>query len=104
MLPGKRCVALTEQGADVVTREHMRHPEHPCTFLNPKTGQPYTAHRLCCLHRQILKKVRLPAMGFRNLQLRAKSTATAAGRSRCPKVPTYIFYFPLSSTIRPWVK
>lgn len=71
LLP-KRWVNLSEQAAKMLTQEHEQHPEHPYAFLDPKTGQPYTAHRLYYLHRQLLKKTRLPMMGFRDLQSSAK--------------------------------
>ncbi len=56
----------------MLTQEHERHSEHPCAFLASKAGQSHTVQRLYYLHRQLLKKARLPVMGFRNLQLSAK--------------------------------
>ena len=55
-----------------MTEEHTRHPDSPEAFLDAKTGLPYTPHRLYYLHRKILNEVRLPVVGFRQLQLSAR--------------------------------
>ncbi|MDN0033982.1 hypothetical protein QVN85_13890 [Oscillibacter valericigenes] len=41
-------------------------------FLDPKTGIPYTPHRIYYLHRKILKQAKLPVISFRDLQMNAK--------------------------------
>ena len=52
--------------------EHEKHLESHCVFLDGKNGEPYTPHRFYYLHRQMLKRARLPTIGFRDLQLNFK--------------------------------
>ena len=68
----KRWINLSATMAQVLTEEHRRHPQSPHMFLDSKTGQPYTPHRLYYLHRRILKQVHLPTISFRDLQTSAK--------------------------------
>ena len=68
----KRWINLSDTAAQVLTEEHCRHPQSPHMFLDPKTNQPYTPHRLYYLHRRILKQAHLPAISFRDLQTSAK--------------------------------
>lgn len=68
----KRWVRLSPQAMKLMVEEHDRHPESPEAFLTPKTGQPYTPHRLYYLHRKVLEQARLPVIGFRQLQLSAR--------------------------------
>jgi len=64
----KRWVALSERAAWILTQKHDRHPESQLAFLDPKTGEGYTLHRFYYLHRGLLRRCRLPEMGFRELQ------------------------------------
>lgn len=68
----KRWVRLSDRAAELMAEEHARHPERPEVFLDAKTGQPYTPPRLYYLHRKVLKQVRLPVVGFRQLQENAR--------------------------------
>lgn len=68
----KRWVGLSTQVVELMTEEHARHPDSPEVFLDVKTGQPYTLHRLYYLHRKVLNEARLPVIGFRQLQLSAR--------------------------------
>ena len=68
----KRWVGLAARATELMMEEHARHPNSPEVFLDAKTGQPYTPHRLYYLHRKILNEVRLPVVGFRQLQLSAR--------------------------------
>ena len=72
MVLEKRWVGLSARAAELMTEEHTRHPDSPEAFLDAKTGQPYTPHRLYYLHRKILSEARLPVVGFRQLQLSAR--------------------------------
>lgn len=65
----KRWVRLSPQAMKLMAEEHGQHPENSEAFLDPKTGQPYTPHRLYYLHRKVLEQARLPMIGFRQLQL-----------------------------------
>lgn len=67
LLP-KRWVKLSDKSAELLQREHDRHPESRCIFIDPKTGEPYQIHRLYYVHRCILKQSNLPNVGFRELQ------------------------------------
>lgn len=68
----KRWVGLSAQAAELIAEEHSQHPDSPEAFLDIKTGQPYTLHRLYYIHRKILSETRLPVTGFRQLQLSAR--------------------------------
>ena len=68
----KRWINLSDTAAQVLAEEHSRHPQSPYMFLDSKTNQPYTPHRLYYLHRRILKQAHLPAISFRDLQTSAK--------------------------------
>lgn len=68
----KRWVGLSARAVELMTEEHARHPNSPEAFLDAKTGQPYTPHRLYYLHRKILSEARLPVVGFRQFQLSAR--------------------------------
>ena len=68
----KRWINLSDTAAQVLAEEHRRHPQSPYMFLDSKTNQPYTPHRLYYLHRRILKQAHLPAISFRDLQTSAK--------------------------------
>ena len=68
----KRWINLSDTAAQVLAEEHRRHPQSPYMFLDSKTNQPYTPHRLYYLHRRILKQAHLPTINFRDLQTSAK--------------------------------
>ena len=68
----KRWINLSDPTARILTEEHRRHPQSLHMFLDSKTNQPYTPHRLYYLHRRILKQAHLPAISFRDLQTNAK--------------------------------
>ena len=68
----KRWINLSDTAVQVLIEEHRRHTQSPHMFLDFKTGQPYTPHRLYYLHRRILKQAHLPAISFRDLQTSAK--------------------------------
>ena len=68
----KRWINLSDATAQVLIEEHRRHPQSPHIFLDSKTNQPYTPHRLYYLHRRILKQTHLPVISFRDLQTSTK--------------------------------
>ena len=68
----KRWVGLSAQAAELIAGEHSWHPDSSEAFLDAKTGQPYTLHRLYYIHRKMLSEARLPVIGFRQLQLSAR--------------------------------
>ena len=68
----KRWINLSDAAAQVLIEEHRCHPQSPHMFLDSKTDQPYTPHRLYYLHRRILKQAHLPVISFRDLQTNAK--------------------------------
>ncbi|MGI5935355.1 MAG: site-specific integrase [Oscillospiraceae bacterium] len=69
---GSRLLTLSNKAAEHLVAEHEKHLESHCVFLDGKTGEPYTPHRFYYLHRQMLKRARLPTIGFRDLQLNFK--------------------------------
>lgn len=68
----KPWVGLSAQAVGIMVKEHAKHPDSPEAFLDAKTGQPYTLHRLYYLHRKVLREAQLPMTGFRQLQLSAR--------------------------------
>ena len=68
----KRWINLSDTAAQVLAEEHRRHPQSPYMFLDSKTNQPYTPHRLYYLHRRILNQAHLSTISFRALQTSAK--------------------------------
>lgn len=68
----KHWVGLSVRAVGLMAEEHAKHPNSLEAFLDAKTGQPYTLHRLYYLHRKVLKEARLPVTGFRQLQLSAR--------------------------------
>ena len=68
----KRWINLSDTATQVLIEEHRRHPQSPHMFLDSKTNQPYTPHRLYYLHRRILKQAHFPTISFRDLQASAK--------------------------------
>lgn len=72
MVLKKRWVGLSAQAAELMVEEHNWHPDSSEAFLDIKTGQPYTLHRLYYLRRKVLSEARLPVIGFRQFQLRAR--------------------------------
>lgn len=68
----KRWVSLSARAVELMAEEHVRHPDRFEAFLDAKTGQPYTSYRLYYLHRNILVRAHLPAVGFRQLQQSAR--------------------------------
>ena len=52
----KRWVGLSAKAAELVMKEHARHPDSSEAFLDAKTGLPYTPHRLYYPHRKILNE------------------------------------------------
>ena len=68
----KRWAGLSARAVELMMEEHARHPNSPEAFLDAKTGQPHTPHRLYYLRQKILNEARLSVVGFRQLQLGAR--------------------------------
>jgi len=68
----KRWIRLSPRAMELMLAEHNCHPDSPEAFVDSKTGQAYTPHRLYYLHQKILEQARLPVIGFRQLQLSAR--------------------------------
>lgn len=68
ILRGKPLLMLNEKATALLNEEHERLPESPYAFLNAKTGKPLRLHEFYHLHRKLSEQVRLPMLGFRDLQ------------------------------------
>lgn len=68
----RRWIQLTPKQSQILNVEHQKNPQSSEVFLNVRTGQPYTEHRLYYLHRKALRKARLPQISLRQLQACAK--------------------------------
>ena len=68
----RRWIQLTPKQSQILNVEHQKNPQSSEVFLNVRTGQPYTEHRLYYLHRKALRQARLPQISLRQLQACAK--------------------------------
>lgn len=68
----RRWIQLTPKQSQILNVEHQKNPQSSVVFLNVRTGQPYTEHRLYYLHRKALRQARLPQISLRQLQACAK--------------------------------
>ena len=68
----RRWIHLTPAQSRILNMERQKNPQSSVVFLNERTGQPYTEHRLYYLHRKALRQARLPQISLRQLQACAK--------------------------------
>ena len=68
----RRWIQLTPKQSQILNVEHQKNPQSSEVFLNVRTGQPYTEHRLYYLHQKALRQARLPQISLRQLQACAK--------------------------------
>jgi len=68
----RRWIQLTLKQSRILNMEHQKNPQSAVVFLDAKTCQPYTEHRLYYLHRKALRQARLPQISLRQLQACAK--------------------------------
>lgn len=68
----RRWIQLTPKQSHLLNMEREKNPQSTVVFLDAKSCQPYTEHRLYYLHRKALRQARLPQIGLRQLQACAK--------------------------------
>lgn len=68
----RRWIQLTPKQDRILNMERQKNPQSSVVFLDARTGQPYTEHRLYYLHRKALRQARLPQISLRQLQACAK--------------------------------
>lgn len=68
----RRWIQLTPKQSRILNMECQKNPQNSVVFLDARTGQPYTEHRLYYLHRKALRQARLPQISLRQLQACAK--------------------------------
>lgn len=68
----RRWIQLTPKQCQILNTEHQKNPQSSVVFLDARTGQPYTEHRLYYLHRKALRQAQLPQISLRQLQACAK--------------------------------
>ena len=68
----RRWIQLTPNQDRILNMERQKNPQSSVVFLDARTGQPYTEHRLYYLHRKALRQARLPQISLRQLQACAK--------------------------------
>ena len=61
----RRWIQLTPKQSRILNMEHQKNPQSAVVFLDEKTCQPYTEHRLYYLHRKALRQARLPQISLR---------------------------------------
>ena len=66
ILKGQRLLTLNAKAAHLL--KQIPETDSPYVFLNPKTGAPYELYEFYYLHKQILKRAKLPWVAFRDLQ------------------------------------
>lgn len=64
----RRWIQLTSAQSRILNIERQKNPQSSVVFLDARTGQPYTEHRLYYLHRKALRQARLPQISLRQLQ------------------------------------
>ena len=68
----RRWIQLTLAQSRILNIERQKNPQSSVVFLDARSGQPYTEHRLYYLHRKALRQARLPQISLRQLQACAK--------------------------------
>lgn len=68
----RRWIQLTSEQCQILNMERQKDPQSSVVFLDARTGQPYTEHRLYYLHRKALRQAQLPPISLRQLQACAK--------------------------------
>ena len=68
----RRWIQLTPKQSRILSMERQKNSQSTVVFLDTKTCQPYTEHRLYYLHRKALAQARLPQISLRQLQACAK--------------------------------
>lgn len=68
----RRWIQLAPAQSRILNIERQKNPQSSVVFLDARTGQPYTEHRLYYLHRKALRQARLPQISLRQLQAYAK--------------------------------
>ena len=68
----RRWIQLTPAQSRILNIERQKNPQSSVIFLDARTGQLYTEHRIYYLHRKALRQARLPQISLRQLQACAK--------------------------------
>lgn len=63
-----RLISIPQEAVDLLVQEHEKHPDNPCLFPPPKTGEMYHPDSVVNLHKRILKRAGLPHIRFHDLR------------------------------------
>ena len=74
-----RLVSIPQTAVDLLIQEHDRHPDSPCLFPSPVTGEMYHPDSVVKLHEKILKDAGLPHIRFHDLRHTFATTALQNG-------------------------
>ena len=74
-----RLVSIPQTAVDLLIQEHDRHPDSPCLFPSPVTGEMYHPDSVVNLHKKILKDVGLEHFRFHDLRHTFATTALQNG-------------------------
>ena len=74
-----RLVSIPQTAVDLLIQEHNRHPDSPCLFPSPVTGEMYHPDSVVKLHEKILKDAGLPHIRFHDLRHTFATTALQNG-------------------------
>lgn len=74
-----RLVSIPQEAIDLLLQEHDRHPDSPCLFPSPVTGEMYHPDSVVNIHKKILKDAGLPHLKFHELRHTFATTALQNG-------------------------
>ncbi len=63
-----RTIAVSQEALDHLIAEHEKHPDNPCMFPSPRTGEMYHPDSIKNLHEKILKRAGLEHLRLHDLR------------------------------------
>ena len=63
-----RKISIPQEAVELLRREHEKHPDSPCLFPSPLTGEMYHPDSVVNLHKKILRDAGLPHLRFHDLR------------------------------------
>lgn len=63
-----RKISIPQDAVELLIQEHEKHPDNPCMFPSPKTGEMYHPDSVVNLHKKLLKDAGLEHIRFHDLR------------------------------------